>query len=83
MSGSANKTLEGRALDNAREASWTGPGAILGIDATFNNLAGATFDVQDDAIIGLGRERSTFVQQRGPVPQIARRRNNHFSRNVI
>jgi hypothetical protein len=45
--------VNGRVLDNAATATWTGNGvgAAIGIggDAVFNNLAGATLEVQSDA----------------------------------
>ncbi len=49
MSGTAEKDL-GREIDNSGTATWTGTGPIgSGNGAIFNNLAGATFVVQNDA----------------------------------
>jgi hypothetical protein len=50
ISGSEAKYLDGRTLDNPATATWTGTGNInVGNGAVWNNLAGATFDVQTDA----------------------------------
>jgi hypothetical protein len=47
--------LQGRTLNNAGTATWTGTAGLAFTDgAVFNNLPGATFDVQNDASIGIG-----------------------------
>jgi hypothetical protein len=49
-------TLDGRQLDNAGSAVWTGPGNItISNGGVFNNLAGASFSVSADAqFVGSG-----------------------------
>ncbi len=49
ISGSAQKDLNGRAVNHAGTVEWTGSGNILARNgAVFNNLAGALFDVQNN-----------------------------------
>ena len=43
----ATKYLDGRALNNAGDAVWTGGNIVAGNDYVINNLPGATFDVQN------------------------------------
>src|SRR5262249_4292357 len=44
-------TLDGRALDNAAAAVWTGRGNVsVGNGASFNNLAGASFSADTDTL---------------------------------
>lgn len=55
LSGGSSRTLNGATLDNAGTATWTGAGGLSTINgAVLNNLAGATFDVQTDAMISPG-----------------------------
>jgi hypothetical protein len=55
ISGSDGKTLDGRILNNAGTATWTGTGNLSGgNDALFNNLAGAVFDAQSEAAVLTG-----------------------------
>jgi hypothetical protein len=49
VSGPAGKTLDGRALDNAGTATWTGGDIAMANGAVFNNLPGGTWDAQGDA----------------------------------
>ena len=49
ISGTANKDLRNRTIDNLGTTTWTGTGNIRsGNGAVFNNLAGGVFDVQND-----------------------------------
>jgi hypothetical protein len=53
LSGNNNKGLDGRTLNNAGAAIWSGTGNLSGSNgAVLNNLFGATFDVQGDATFG-------------------------------
>jgi hypothetical protein len=53
MSGGNPKTLDTRTLDNAGMATWTGTGSVTSVnDATWNNLAGAMFDLRNDGSFG-------------------------------
>lgn len=62
ITGAANKTLDARTLDNALTATWTGSGNILAPNSpTMNNLAGATFEIQNNATMQrVGLSRPTF-----------------------
>ena len=49
ISGTANKDLRNRTIDNLGTTTWTGTGNIRSGDGgVFNNLAGGVFDVQND-----------------------------------
>ncbi len=49
MSGAADKFLQGRTINNAGTTTWSGTGVLWGsVNAVFNNMAGATFDAQND-----------------------------------
>jgi uncharacterized repeat protein (TIGR01451 family) len=49
ISGNANKVLDGRTLNNGGTLNWSGAGDIdLSNSAVINNLAGATFNIQND-----------------------------------
>jgi hypothetical protein len=50
ISGAAGKTIAQRTLSNAGAGTWTGPSTIDLIGGSFHNLAGATFDIQNDSI---------------------------------
>jgi hypothetical protein len=53
ISGSNNRTLDGRTITNSGTATWTGTGGISGNnDAVFNNLNGSVFDAQSDSTLG-------------------------------
>jgi hypothetical protein len=55
ISGDAGKTLDGRTLNNAGVATWSGTGGISFINgASLNNLATGTFDIQTDGTFGAG-----------------------------
>lgn len=50
LTGSAIKWLDGRGLDNAGEITWSGQGDLVADNAAvIDNLAGALFDVRNDA----------------------------------
>src|SRR5262249_6139743 len=68
ISGSATKTHDSRIVDNAATAIWTGTGMIVGnFGAVFNNLSGATFLAQTDAIwtFGIFNNLGTFRKAAG------------------
>src|SRR5262249_11159908 len=51
ITGNAAKALDGRTLENAAAAIWTGTGNITASNnAVFHNLAEGTFTVQNDAL---------------------------------
>ena len=53
ISGTANKDLRNRTIDNLGTTTWTGTGNIRsGNGGVFNNLSGATFDAQNDRSFG-------------------------------
>jgi hypothetical protein len=55
LSGPANKVLSQRTITNTATATWTDTGNfVLGGGATFINQAGATFDIQNNAVLGYG-----------------------------
>jgi hypothetical protein len=58
LSGNSEKVIDGRVLNNSGAAIWTGAGGIrCNNGPVFNNLNGATFNAENDAIIfwgGLG-----------------------------
>jgi hypothetical protein len=61
ISGNSGMTLSGVTLNNAGAATWSGTGSPANISgnngAVFNNLAGATFEIQGDATFGGGGTR--------------------------
>lgn len=61
LSGTITKVLQ-RNLENAGTATWTGTGQIW-LDGEFKNLAGATFDAQNDAIIWYSSTPGRFSNQ--------------------
>jgi len=72
ISGGGIKFLAGRALDNAGTATWTtGAGSLsLSGGAVFNNLLGATFDVQNDTSLfggtfGMFNNAGAFIKSAG------------------
>jgi hypothetical protein len=71
VSGSYNKTLAGRRLDNHGSAVWSGSYGIVGSNgAVFNNLPGASFDAQGNASFTGGANASfnnagTFIKSAG------------------
>ncbi len=63
ISGSGDHLLNGRTLNNAGTATWTDSGDIYGYNgAAFNNLAGATFDAQNNRFFSYccGASGATF-----------------------
>ena len=51
ISGNSTKGLRFRTINNSGTTTWTGLGTInSGVGAVFNNLAGATFDVQNNEV---------------------------------
>jgi hypothetical protein len=69
ISGNNNKVLDSRTLNNAGAGIWSGTGNVANSnDAVFNNLAGASFDVQGDATFGGGarfNNAGAFVKSMG------------------
>lgn len=63
-SGTADKLLDTRTLDNSGVTNWSGGNFVTGRFATFNNLAGADLNVRGDLSIlhgiGNGNEVMTF-----------------------
>jgi hypothetical protein len=60
ISGALDKSFSAATLNNAGTARWTGPGSIRGSDdAVFNNTG--TFDVQNDALMGVGSGTSHWT----------------------
>jgi hypothetical protein len=58
--GDGSKTLDNRTLDNAALAAWRG-GALTSLyDATWNNLAGATFEVRTDLLFDMPYSGARF-----------------------
>jgi hypothetical protein len=58
ISGNSGVALSGVTLNNVGAATWSGTGNISGSNgAVFNNLAGASFEVQGDASFGGGGTR--------------------------
>jgi len=76
LSGTAQKTLNNRTLNNGGTMTWTGTGVIQAY-ANLNNLAGALFDIQTDAALdpvsGLAaslNNAGTLRKSAGPGPQL-------------
>ena len=53
ISGDTDKSLNPRTLNNNGTVTWTGAGNINSYNSAINNLSGATFDVQNNAVIKL------------------------------
>lgn len=61
ISGSSSKLIRSRTLNNAGTAIWSGSASIvMQGGAIFNNLPGATFDVQKDGLLLAGLGSNTF-----------------------
>ena len=72
-SGSATRTLDQRSLDNAGQASWTGPGVLRAVNgASFNNQVGGTVFVLGDAVLDSQPAAAWSDQGVGPEPSIDR-----------
>jgi hypothetical protein len=55
ISGAGQKTLSGRTLNNVGLASWTGTGGLtVNGGGVLDNLAGSTFLIENDAVLGGG-----------------------------
>jgi hypothetical protein len=66
ISGATAKTLSQRTLENGGTAVWTGTGALGVVNvATINNLAGAVFDHQSDAVLTSAPLDSATVNNAG------------------
>ncbi len=50
LSGGSDKTLSSRTLNNAGTITWSGSGNLIADSSVVNNQAGATFDIQTDAV---------------------------------
>ena len=61
LSGSNGKTLLSRTLKNAGTINWSGTGGLTGHSGpTINNLAGALFDMQSDAMLSSFNQPATI-----------------------
>ncbi len=74
IGGSGSKILNGRTINNEGAATFSGTGDLfINNGAVFNNLAGASFDVQDDAdfaftsgLAGAFNNAGLFTKSTGP-----------------
>jgi hypothetical protein len=70
IGGGGIKTLSGRTLDNAGAGTWTNAGVLsFNSGAVFNNLTGATFDIQNDENTsgsGVFNNAGTLIKSAGP-----------------
>lgn len=84
IGGSQNKVMTGRTLNNSGASTMTGSGDLfLNNGSVFNNLAGATFDVQSDADFGFASGSSSTFNNSGTFLRSVDSGDTVFPSNVV
>lgn len=84
LSGTAQKTLQSRTLNNGGTATWTGSGTLVnvGVATLLNNQAGALFDIQTDAALSSFGGYAVLLNNAGTLRKTAGTGGQNFQANL-